>query len=285
MVRGAGFARRPHHEDQRRHPRPSILVLRRAEGPSRRITLLTIAAQVSPPAGRITPGAIGPQRLRRLDLALYRGEARPCPPLVIERRQPIRHQPRAAANVAAAGFRAPAAEIAAETPQADAVRAEAQGLLHGRVAVPCRPVLQPLVSPFFGTCQKISPDAGPRGRKGSPRGGGAPIGADRLVSCPLGHAAPRGAPHAHQQRSGSACYLRRLIGIGARFLAAFALWPEGRCTTREKVREARVRKEHFSASSWRGLLVVLGGAPIPPECFTACEARRRRIPSRDQDAS
>jgi hypothetical protein len=41
----------------------------------------------------------------------------------------------------------------------------------------------------------------------------------------------------------------------------------------------------LTASSWRGLVVVPGGAPMPPECFTACEARGRRTPSRRHDAS
>ncbi len=39
-------------------------------------------------------------------------------------------------------------------------------------------------------------------------------------------------------------------------------------------------KSDLSASSWQDLLVGPEGAPVPPECFTAEEARGRRTPSR-----
>src|SRR5665648_217432 len=70
------------------------------------------------------------------------------------------------------------------------------------------------------------------------------------------------------QQSDGACYLRRLIGGGPRFLGRHA-WPEGRSAHRAQVARSAVAHEQVTASSWRGLLMVPGGAPMPPECFTA----------------
>src|SRR5680860_1245294 len=70
------------------------------------------------------------------------------------------------------------------------------------------------------------------------------------------------------QQSDGACYLRRLIGGGPRFLGRHA-WPEGRSAHRAQVARGAVAHEQVTASSWRGLLMVPGGAPMPPECFSA----------------
>jgi hypothetical protein len=82
--------------------------------------------------------------------------------------------------------------------------------------------------------------------------GGAPKSANLWlrIRCRI-RRAPLGAPHALKQRSGSACYLRTFIRHQAS-LSGFA--------------GGRSNAPPSSASSWRGLLVVPGGAPMPPEC-------------------
>ena len=78
---------------------------------------------------------------------------------------------------------------------------------------------------------------------------------------------------------------RRLVGGGPRFLGRHALARSLGAQQRAQVGRRPVAHEQVTASSWRGLVVVPGGAPMPPECFTACEARGRRTPSRRHDAS
>jgi hypothetical protein len=90
------------------------------------------------------------------------------------------------------------------------------------------------------------------GKRPGFEGDGAPKSANLWlrIRCRI-RRAPLGAPHALKQRSGSACYLRTFIRHRAS-LSGFA--------------GGRSNAPPSSASSWRGLLVVPGGAPMPPEC-------------------
>jgi hypothetical protein len=136
----------------------------------------------------------------------------------------------------------------------------------GRAGVRCSAQASFDASPCWHarSCQRASPM----------KGDGAPKSAN--LWCPLflseKRRAPLGAPHAHLlgalprfallermaqlPRTRSACHLRRLLewfGTGPRFLH-------------------RVQIESgpaSSAGSQQGLIVVPGGAPMPPECFVA----------------
>src|SRR5680860_601370 len=65
---------------------------------------------------------------------------------------------------------------------------------------------------------------------------------------------------------GCACYLRRLIGVGPRFNPGLSV-------------------RDLTASSWRGLLVVPGGAQTPPECLVATRPAGAAPRPASQDAS
>jgi len=216
---------------------------------------------------RLAPGAIGPELRRRLDPGFHRGEAWPRAPFVLDRREPGGDALATGAHVAAAGLSAPAGRIGAETPQRDPVRAEAQGALPLQAAFRCGARFHS--SPFLlaGMTVRLA-GLDPRGLRGMARRETQTYGV--RIRCRT-RRAPRGAPHtlsvryrasrclsAMRGRAPSACDLRRL-----RRRARFDCRAQGG--------RSPTAREHISASSWQGLLVVPGGAPLPPGCFGARE--------------
>ena len=124
---------------------------------------------------------------------------------------------------------------------------------------------------------KILAGHGPRGMRGMARRKAQTYGS---VSVAGTRRAPLGAPHALKQRSGSAsknahlqrsrsaCYLRHLSAPGP------ASSTESGLTSGSA----------SSASSWQGLLVVPGGAPVPPEWLVSeTSPAGRRTPSRNHE--
>src|SRR5680860_1128958 len=86
-----------------------------------------------------------------------------------------------------------------------------------------------------------------------PEGDGAPRSAILLVSASVaGYGRRLAARHmrSNSPEGGSARYLQRPYGVGPRFNPGLPV-------------------RDLTASSWRGLLVVPGGAPMPPECLVA----------------
>src|SRR5680860_1635400 len=82
---------------------------------------------------------------------------------------------------------------------------------------------------------------------------GAPRGACRIrqrMRTPKGLRFSARHMRSNSPEGGSARYLQRPYGVGPRFNPGLPV-------------------RDLTASSWRGLLVVPGGAPMPPECLVA----------------
>jgi hypothetical protein len=136
-----------------------------------------------------------------------------------------------------------------------------------------------------GSCQRAAPPRVARQGDGAPRSANPMVphpfpdaaGASRRATCAQG-ASPRVGKRYRPKRANARAkqphaYLQRPYGSRPRFSQPVA--PAQRAMAHEQV----------SASSWQDLIVGPGGAPLPPECFIANEARGRRAPSRSRNAS
>ncbi|ODA68720.1 hypothetical protein A7A08_00552 [Methyloligella halotolerans] len=241
------------------------------------------------------PEAVGTKVCGRFHQILDFREAGPRPPLRLNGLQPRHDAPGASLHVASAGARTPAAKRAAQTPEAQPVRAEAQGPVQVPLQVPVRvpgavghpfrwrlsPGLSRHVSPFMrkwgvGVRQAVRAEC-------------CVIPAKAGIQRSLSAARDQAGTRKPSRRAGPARFKGNGAPGSANLLAsAYPKSRGGRLAARHSERLIGGRpsfdpgrcpvstRQHVNLCVWQGLVMAPGGTPPPPKSVLVMRARASR---------